>query len=240
MNDQYLYISQVGFAYFANTFFSNALLKAVQEFTDSGIIQYLFEKNHNTKQTFPPEENSPNVLNFYDLSFGFYIWLGACCVSVSVFFVEFLMYYQTSSYGSNTDLISLLKKESIHSLKLRKLEFERHLSHFAQLFNVQLHSKKKNQGKNSNFEVERLTIVSKFTYENLVRFYSSPDVSSMQQCKNLIQELLFLIKYTRKSKEIQNEAEKLLCCILMLLRTFPKQSQNHHKRLLTFDFVGLE
>ena len=92
LTDQYLYVNQIGFTHFANVFFSNALQKAVSAFTDTGVLQYLFECNfHLKRQHQHSKKICSNVLNLHDLSFGFYIWLAACCVSVLVFLVEFLM-----------------------------------------------------------------------------------------------------------------------------------------------------
>lgn len=88
LNDQYLYVIQLGFSYYAHAFFSNALQRAIQELTDSGIIQHLFAQNYDLKMTHPPEENCPNVLTLHDLTFGFYIWIGAFCITIVVFIIE--------------------------------------------------------------------------------------------------------------------------------------------------------
>lgn len=91
LTDQYLYVVQLGFTHFANVFFSAALQKTVEAFTDTGIIQYLFERNYHIKRHYQPLKDVPNVLSFNDLSFGFNIWFGACCVSIIAFLAELLM-----------------------------------------------------------------------------------------------------------------------------------------------------
>lgn len=89
--NQYLYVNQVGFTHFANVFFSAALQKAVEAFTDTGIIQHLFQLHYPSKRYYQHSEDFPNVLTLQDLSFGFNIWIGACCFSVVAFLLELIM-----------------------------------------------------------------------------------------------------------------------------------------------------
>jgi len=91
LKDQYLYVVQLGLTHFANVFFSTALQRAVEAFTDTGIIQYLFQWNYPIKRLYQPLTDVPRVLTFSDLSFGFTIWFVACCVSIIAFLVELLM-----------------------------------------------------------------------------------------------------------------------------------------------------
>ena len=115
LNDQYLCVNQIGFTHFANVFFSNALQKAVSAFTDTGVLQYLFECNYHIKRQFQPPENSPNVLN---LSFGFYIWLGTCCISIISFLVEFFMW---TCKKKQTGIQN--REENRKAVKVRKIKY---------------------------------------------------------------------------------------------------------------------
>lgn len=87
---QKLFTCQVGLAMAKNHYFFEVVQDIVEKFIPMGIMQYL-NKLHiqaNFKQAIFDPKNNLKVLNVDDLAFGFYIWLGACLISVCGFFLE--------------------------------------------------------------------------------------------------------------------------------------------------------
>ena len=62
--------------------------KIVDMLIDTGIMEH-FAKNYYTKKLkFESYVDSPKVLFVKDLTFGFNIWIGFCCLSVFMFMTE--------------------------------------------------------------------------------------------------------------------------------------------------------
>ena len=115
LQNQYLFVRQLGFSYFAHTFFANALHRTVVQFTESGIMQHIFDENYNFIILNQPEPNSPNVLNLHDLAFGFYIWLVTFGISILVFFIEI----SVLKFKKNKKLGRLFKRENSYQRQVK-------------------------------------------------------------------------------------------------------------------------
>jgi hypothetical protein len=129
LKDQYLCVIHYGLTYYSLVFFANALQRAVQELYDSGIIQHIFNTDHNSKPPHPPPENSPNVLSLHDLSFGFYIWIGTFCICIVVFLIEFSMWMcrkdksKRFKYIRNKEsILSQIKHNRVHPAVVKEID----------------------------------------------------------------------------------------------------------------------
>ena len=78
--------------------------KIVDMLIDSGVMRYYTENYYTKKIVLETFQSSPEVLLVNDLSFGFNIWLGFCCLSVVIFVVEIMMKIVESRFKSKNKI----------------------------------------------------------------------------------------------------------------------------------------
>lgn len=83
-----LFSNQICFGIWKNHFMHPLIEKAMKGMITGGIARHEFDRF--TADRVDEKPKRPKVLAFIDLSFGFYIWLGACGISTCMFFCEVL------------------------------------------------------------------------------------------------------------------------------------------------------
>ncbi|KAL7028260.1 hypothetical protein ACKWTF_005781 [Chironomus riparius] len=85
-----IYVSHQAFFFQQKSFYFRMMLKTINSLIDTGIMKYLMG-NYLRRRKFVniPEKNK--VLGLDHLSFGFNIWLGCCCISSVILFMELII-----------------------------------------------------------------------------------------------------------------------------------------------------
>jgi len=85
------YVTHGSFALLQNAFYFKMIQETTNKLIDTGIVQQLLEDQLGKKINFKKLEQQPKVLELKDLSFGFNIWIGFCCISIFSFVLEILV-----------------------------------------------------------------------------------------------------------------------------------------------------
>ena len=109
--------STSGFGFYGSNFFFPIVDKAVQQLTDTGIVNNLVKTVLKTKIKMEKVKNA-KVLLVNDLSFGFVIWLVWCGISVVIFACEMIQTVRVSKLRIQT-----YENKEIVKHKYRKIEF---------------------------------------------------------------------------------------------------------------------
>jgi len=84
-----MFTSQQLIAFHDHVFYFRMLKKTIDSMIDTGQMENLVERSYNRNlQSFAVVYNEPIVLAMSDLEFGFWIWVGCCCVSIVGFALE--------------------------------------------------------------------------------------------------------------------------------------------------------
>jgi hypothetical protein len=84
-----MFTSQQVIGFHEYAFYFRMLKKSIDNMIDTGHIENLVKRNYNTNsQNFDVADDDPRVLAMSDLGFGFWIWVGCCCVSIVGFVIE--------------------------------------------------------------------------------------------------------------------------------------------------------
>lgn len=85
-----LMTNSVCFVIGSNNFIFELAETVIERFIQAGIVKYLFEFQGSLKEAVDDE---PEVFSLNDLSFGFFIWLVACSVTLIVFACEVAIFW---------------------------------------------------------------------------------------------------------------------------------------------------
>jgi len=109
--------STSGFGFYGGNFFFPIVDKAVQQLTDTGIVNNWVKTVLQTKIKMEKVKNA-KVLLVNDLSFGFVIWLVSCGISVVIFACEMIQTIRVSKLT-----MQAYKNKEIVKKRYRKIEF---------------------------------------------------------------------------------------------------------------------
>ena len=101
-----MFKSQQVFAFHNHAFYFRMLKKTIDDMIDTGQMENLIKNSCSNSENNRDRYDGPKVLAMSDLEFGFYIWIGCCCVSIFGFVLEFLW-----SYFRGTDATLLAESE---------------------------------------------------------------------------------------------------------------------------------
>lgn len=88
--DDILYTSHEAFVFAQLAFYFRMFKKIVDKLIDTGIMKHYSENYYTKKVRLETLKSAPKVLCVNDLTFGFNIWLGFCCLSTIVFVAEIM------------------------------------------------------------------------------------------------------------------------------------------------------
>jgi len=88
--DDILYTSHDAFVFVQAAFYYRMFKKIVDMLIDTGIMKHYTENYFTKKVRLETLQSAPKVLCVNDLTFGFNIWLGFCCLSAIVFVAEIM------------------------------------------------------------------------------------------------------------------------------------------------------
>lgn len=89
-SDSTSFLGFTSLAMYQSSFYFRMIEQTMNRLIDTGVINYLVDGILKEKLNIKRSKDFPKVLNLKDLSFGFIIWIGFCCISILSFAIEIL------------------------------------------------------------------------------------------------------------------------------------------------------
>lgn len=118
---------------FQSAFYLKMIEETANRLIDTGLMNYLIKTILSDNIKIKNPEDPPKVLSLTDLSFGFNIWIGFCCLCISSFILEHLLvklyikwnYYSSGKHIKYAKIWSLKNFQKTQTIKL-KLQTQNH------------------------------------------------------------------------------------------------------------------